>query len=144
MILLFADPVNPLKHLWLIGEGFLCSTLGTLQILRTELDAEQEPQLLEQSLNMRERNERKNVIVRTPYIYNNFKVKPYYQPNAGTAHGTLYKMYNSVVEALNADNKLPHYIVMLPDRDLILQLNYFKIGVGFILGEMIHWLAKKH
>ena len=72
----------------------------------------------------------------------NTSVWPYYQPNVGSAHSSLYKRYNSIIEAINKEKELPKYILIFPDHDLILQLNYFNIRIGYILHECIHWLSK--
>ena len=121
--------MEPIRELWVIGEGFLRSTFGTLQTLRTE--PQQLAEFRSQSHGQRGKLQKCHPSI--PYIYKNFKVKPFYQPNAGDARGTLYKLYQSLVQALNKQNKLPDYIVMLIDRDIILQLDYFKPGVKYIL-----------
>ena len=48
-----------------------------------------------------------------------------------------------MVEGLNKDNFLPEYIVIIPDRDIILELNYFKPGMVFVLDQLIKWLTQK-
>ena len=119
-----SDPVQPLKMLWVIGEGFLRSSFGTLQTLRTEAkDSNQENT--------------------TSYIYRQYKVKPFYQTSSGNASGALYKLYNSVVNALNKEDQLPEYIIMLPDHDVILHTDYFFPGIGFILERIMNWLGKQ-
>ena len=79
----------------------------------------------------------------TPYLYQQYHIKPFYQASSGSASGTLFKIYNSVVEGLNSDNKLPEYIIVLLDRDIILDLDYFVPGTLFILHQEIKWLSKQ-
>ena len=118
----FSDPVRPLRDLWIVGEGFLRSIYGMLQHLKTEAIAANES---------------------IPYMYQQIHVHPFYQTSNGTAQGTLHKILNSVIEGLNESNKLPHYILILVDRDIILQLDYFVPGTFFILEQEMKWLTKE-
>ena len=79
----------------------------------------------------------------SPYVYQQFLIKPFYQTGMGSAPGTVHKLYNSMVEAFNKSHKLPHYILMVPDRDIILQLDYFAPGIGFIIEQTMEWLFKQ-
>ena len=87
---------------------------------------------------------KKNSQIRMPYIYEQFKVLPFYQKSSGTADGTLHNMFNSVVEALNQETYLPAYIILIPDRDLILQLDDFlQPRISLVLEEGLAWLVKQ-
>ena len=110
--LLIIDPVIPLREIWIVGEGFLKSSFAKLQTMKTSADSQQ-----------------------SPYVYQQFLIKPFYQTGMGSAPGTVHKLYNSLVEAFNKSHKLPHYILMVPDRDIILQLDYFAPGIGFIIEQ---------
>ena len=132
-LVLFTVPLQALNDLWIVGEGFLRSSLGTLQTLQT--NGNQEVRYGSGDNSAIQRGE-------TPYIYEQYRVRPFYQPSSGNAQGTLHKLYNSVVEALNKDNKLPTYILMVPDRDIILQFIH-KREVHAIIDQGMAWLAKK-
>ena len=106
--------------MWIVGEGFLKSSFATLQTMKTSLDSQN-----------------------WPYIYQHFQIKPFYQTGSGSAVGTIHKLYNSLVEALNKSHILPHYILVIPDRDIILQLDFFALGIGFIIEQMMEWLFKQ-
>ena len=124
---------QPLRDIWLVGKGFLQISLGTLQTLRTEPD-----DALQGSSN----TNAVNSTIQIPYIYQHYKVRPYYQVSSGDAEGTLHKLYNSVVQAINKEPRLPQYLLMFLDRDVILQLNYFQPGISFVLECRLAWLAK--
>ena len=49
-------------------------------------------------------------------------------------------MHNSVLEGLNKESYLPHYILFLPDRDIILQADFYHPGIGYILQQQLNWL----
>ena len=106
----------------MVGEEFLHSSFATLQALKTSPSD--------------------NNLDEIPYIYQEYGITPFYQALTGSAEGTLCNQYNSLVEALNKDNHLPEYILLFPDRDIILELNYFAPGTLFILDQELQWLAK--
>ena len=56
---------------------------------------------------------------------------------------TLYNLYNSVSEAIHKKKYLPKYIMLLPDHDLILHIDYFEPGVVYILQQALDWLPKQ-
>ena len=68
-----------------MGEGFLRAPLGTLQILRTEVEqTDGRPSKSEKP--------RKTAV---PFIYEYFRVQPFYQPNCGTAELTTSNLLTS-------------------------------------------------
>ena len=78
-----------------------------------------------------------------PYLYQHYSVLPYYQTSSGNAQGTMHKLVNSLIEALNENNKLPEYILLIPDRDLVLQIVNFVPGIVFIMEQMMRWIGKQ-
>ena len=79
-----------------------------------------------------------------PFLYEFFRIRPFYQMSAGTPEGTLHKIFNSMASALNNENySLPKYITMIPDCDIILQINHYEPGVVFIIEEQLNWLFRK-
>ena len=60
----------------------------------------------------------------------------------GTPEGTLHKMYNSIVERLNKNNALLNVILMVPDRDVILQADFFQPGIFYVMHQQLRWLAR--
>ena len=70
-------------------------------------------------------------------------MKPLYQASSGNADGTIHKLFNSIIEGLNESNILSDYILLLPDRDIILQLEHFHLGIGFVIEQCLNWLAKQ-
>ena len=69
-------------------------------------------------------------------------MRPFYQAKSGGAENTIVNIYNLIVQALNTETKLPKYILILPDRDVILQMNFFKPGLLHLLEKCMAWLGK--
>ena len=130
-VFVFADPVLPLKQIWMIGEGFLRSTFATLQSLKTV-----------PTMDIDDNSQDGQSVMKIPYINYNYQITPFYQQSAGSAEGTLVNLYNSVVEAMNKSNVVPEYLLLFPDKDIILELNYFVPGTLFILDQEMQWLTK--
>ena len=81
--------------------------------------------------------------VEEPYIYTYFNVSAFYQASNGTAEGSLHRIHNAVIEGINKNEKLPRFIIITPDSDLITHGDFFTYGVKIIYDEMIYWLMKK-
>ena len=112
----FSDKIYPTRDLWIIGEGFLRASFGALQDLKSEAKTSNRT---------------------LPYLYDFFRITPFFQKSASTPEGTLHKLHNSIIEGLNKETYLPHYIIFIPDRDIILQADFFHPGIGFVLQEQI-------
>ena len=78
-----------------------------------------------------------------PYMFDFFNIKAFYQPSNRSAEGSLHKIFNALVEALNAKAHLPKYLIVIPDRDLILQAGHFNQGLNHILDKDVLWLTKQ-
>ena len=52
-------------------------------------------------------------------------------------------MQNSIIDAINRRPRLPKYIIMVPDRDLIEAANFFSFGVTKVFGTTVNWLARQ-
>ena len=53
----------------------------------------------------------------------------------------LSQMQLSLMKALNNIHKLPEYILVISDKDLIEYLNFKAVGVAPLYGEWIEWLC---
>ena len=119
---LISDQVKALNDIWLIGDLFLRHSYSALQNLKSEAVVEKKPY---------------------PYIYDFFNVTAFYQQSGGQATESLHKIFNSLIEGLNEKERLPRFIFVIPDRDIILQANHFKYGMHIILEDVLTWLVKK-
>ena len=55
----------------------------------------------------------------------------------------LSRLKNTLVYAVNKRSKLPKYIVIVLDDDLITYLDYCNHGMAAMLGEWIEWIAEQ-
>ena len=78
------------------------------------------------------------------YIKEYFEVFPFCQSkyeNADT--NMLNRLRNSLLQGINEKSKLPKYIIVLLDDDLIEYLGYAGQGVSALLGDCVEWLCKE-
>ena len=54
----------------------------------------------------------------------------------------MAKMFNAILEGLNSKEKLPRYVLVMLDKDLIQNLNYFDYGEYNMFTMCLKWLVK--
>ena len=77
----------------------------------------------------------------TPYMYEFSNIVPIYQASNGAETGSLSRIYNSIFEGLNRKDHLPHYILIFPDRDLLMDANFYQFGCAEVLHHILKWLC---
>ena len=77
-----------------------------------------------------------------PYLYQFFNVFGYFQSSVSAVKG-LARILNAFIEGLNNRPRLPKYVVMVPDRDLIAATNYYGFGVSLVFKETLTWVIKQ-
>ena len=111
---LFSETVEGYQHVWLLGDNFVA------QSYRDHVKNSDYP------LNINSRFE-VEAICKSRFDCN--------IPNM------LARIESALTEAINKEIKLPHYIVVVLDADLIEHLDYNGFGVSTMLGEWIKYLA---
>ena len=51
------------------------------------------------------------------------------------------RIVNSLTKVFNRNESLPTYIVMMPDKDLLKQINHFGYGISWIISKCVHWIC---
>ena len=77
-----------------------------------------------------------------PFIFKYFNVKPFYT-NKGFRTG-INILLDPLAEALNTIHKLPKYILVIPDKDLLAHLRWGNSGISIEIGAALHYLIKQH
>ena len=77
-----------------------------------------------------------------PYIYQYYNIYAYIQDPLNCLKDGVVSIYNSFLEGLNNRNKLPRYVFMIPDID-ILRKARLDFGADEILEKLLEWLFKK-
>ena len=93
---------------WLIGDAFLKTVFPVLQSMKTSAQIS------------------KNNI---PYLYKYFNVHAFFKLSNGSAEGSLYHIFNALVEGMNKFARFPRFIIFIPDCDIIVHTNFFGYGV---------------
>ena len=52
------------------------------------------------------------------------------------------RMVNATIEAINQEKKLPKYLIVIPDGDIIRDIEDFDYGANRFLAKQINWLVK--
>ena len=50
---------------------------------------------------------------------------------------------NSFIEALNEHDRLPRYLIIVPDKDLISDINVFEFGASKVVSDVLQWMLKE-
>ena len=75
-----------------------------------------------------------------PYIYQQYNVRDYH---AGTRYSGISCMIYPLVQALNENHRLPKYIFMLPDKDILTTLHSHNINAALVMSSTVHYLIKQ-
>ena len=78
------------------------------------------------------------------YLKNNFEVTPFCSSKyTDTNANAISRIINIFAHTLNNSRRLPQYIIVLLDGDLIDYLGYFDTGIATFYGEWIEYLAEQ-
>ena len=61
-------------------------------------------------------------------------------PVSSNVRSVIARIYNNIAAAINSHKKLPRFLVVVPDIDVIIHTNYFGWGVSFAIGAQMDWL----
>ena len=104
---------------WFVGDNFLREAFPTLTNLRNHA-----------GLNCRH----------PPYIYEFYNVFGYFQNRQSLVTG-LTRLFNALMEALNNRLKLPKYVILVPDSDILEQMKvHFSEDSSACINAAVQWL----
>ena len=79
-----------------------------------------------------------------PYLHRYFNVSAWYKNQLQDLDNpSVGRIHNSLIDALNVNNHLPKYIVVIPDRDVLDSVNIWDYGARKEINEHICWLLKR-
>ena len=70
-----------------------------------------------------------------------YNVVLYFASASSRVQSVMAKIVNPVVEGLNSKERLPKYVLILVDKDLIENLNYFEYGIADVLDDCMLWFV---
>ena len=113
--------INALEDVWLLGDEFLQEIIPTLQGLKTQATMTKKS---------------------PPYLYEYFNIFAFYTLHNQFPRNILTRIQNALIEAFNRREKLPKYIFVLLDKDLVQyanSLDLFNYGIKDVLAKWISW-----
>ena len=114
-----ADPIIALKDCWIIGDLFVSE-------IYHELPAQNQ--------------ENRSANAKQLYIYRNYNVKCFSTHLlAPPKANPVARLVNALVNAVNENRYLPRLIVIIPDRDIVKQVQDVDVGVFTVLEHLIKW-----
>ena len=125
VICLLLGNVEALMDVWILGDNLLREIFHTFQSLKTSAD--------------RSSNRDRHM----PYIYSEYNVFFFFMAGSSAIQNFLTKITNVAVEAFNRRDHLPKHIIIIPDEDLIISLNFFAYGSSYLIGTCVNWLSKQ-
>ena len=117
----FSDNVKALKLVWIIGAEFLKDMDQSLTSVKLQVT---------QSAN-----------ANPLYLCMNYNVITFFSTNLRNTNPFLARIYNSLVEGLNSSHQLPQYIMVMLDRDLIVNVDLYDYGVSRTIEDTLKWLS---
>ena len=78
-----------------------------------------------------------------PYCYEKFNVETFFYNNSYGLKSPVSHLLNSVINTINAQEFLPKYLIIIPDKDIVDFINYTQRGISQIIGTILDWLIKQ-
>ena len=109
------------SDVWLVGDQFLRDLYPSLQAARAKA-------VLDKKVK--------------PYLYEYYNIIPRFPATNSVIRSTLARIFNEFVSAMNDRTRLPRYVIMLLDKELVESADHNNFGIQKILTEMVSWLAR--
>ena len=77
-----------------------------------------------------------------PYLYGFYNIFGYFQNKISSVRG-IARIYNAFLEGMNNRKRLPRFIIMVMDKDFIVNVNYFAYSVSEVMENMMELLTSK-
>ena len=117
---IFSDNIEALNNVWIIGDSFINDCGAALQDLK------------------------RAVLVAgksVPYVYERYNVS--ILKRSPLTLDAFPRILNAFIEGLNGSFILPKYVIIVPDKDLLQEANFFNFGISCLLGTCLNWIAKQ-
>ena len=107
------------RSAWIIGDHFVRDTIQALYDMRNKAIASDQPQ---------------------PFIFKHFNIHGFYTTASGVQNVTNRLIY-AFIDALNTYHQLPQYLIVIPDKDLLVGPD--KSAISIIMGAILHYIIKQ-
>ena len=78
-----------------------------------------------------------------PYTLDYYNPKGFYYSSSSWLESATSRILNKLIDALNKNDRLPKYILIFPDMDIIADLKKFDFGTANILANITNWLMRQ-
>ena len=125
LFLIISDSIEAVHDIWFVGDAFLRETFNRFQ----------------EMINLAKLNT-KNW---QPYLLEYYNIKSFYAPAKiwQENDSATSRILNKLIDALNENNRLPKFICILPDRDIINNIKAKKKSSTKNLSNLINWLMRQ-
>ena len=110
----------PARDLWFIGDAFVTDIYHIFSEMDNTAIAEKTTR---------------------PFAFEYFNVKCYTANPASKVKEVPARLVNCIIKAMNDRARLPRYIVIIADADIVKFINYFNFGFRRIAEEHLQWMA---
>ena len=86
---------------------------------------------------------RKNDLEPVPYLLQYYNVKFFYKRLSVSVRRTIGRILNSLIEALNEEHKLPRFLVVIIDKDIISDTDVFDPNAERVVADNVAWLIRQ-
>ena len=84
-----------------------------------------------------------NPRIPAPYLFEYYNIHGYSQLKSSSVKHVMGRIINSLAEALNIRGKLPRFITVIIDHDMIQDINVFDRDAKFSIYNTVNWLVKQ-
>ena len=114
--------VKAISDLWIIEDSFVNDYFHALQETQKEAVKSDSDQ---------------------PFMYRKYEVKCFTARPASSVKSVPARMVNALIKALNESFRIPRFIIVVPDWDILKYINYNTYGVEKVVTEMLDWMFEK-
>ena len=131
-VYLIADDVQAYHDIWIIGDSFVKDSSCMLKAMKASSRLSTN-QVLANKL-------RQQIVAPKYFMHQNYNIRAYY-PGSGISGAN--RIISPLIEALNANQRLPQYIILAPDKDLIANFKNSMMHTSIVMGSTIYYIIQQ-
>ena len=78
-----------------------------------------------------------------PYLEEYYNVKGSYPSTANIKTTGTSRLVNAVIDGLNEENRLPRFLIVAIDKDIMMDLNSFEYGISKNITALVNWVTRQ-
>ena len=120
--MIFTGNIEAIYDAWLIGDSSLKKMYDTLVKMRDQARVNHKP---------------------LPYLFEYYNVHGFWKTSSSLAKYVIGQVYNAFVEALDTGRRLPRFLLVILDKDIIEDVDVFDYGAPKEIYNNVKWLSKQ-